>query len=218
MLLHPPRGVLTVTVWLTADPHLGHGLVSGIRGYADPAEHDTALCDAWAATVRPRDQVWVLGDLAVSNPGYALGLVAALPGEKHLVAGNHDACHPMHRRAHRHLPRYLEVFASVSTYARRRVGREDVLLSHFPYRGDHTEAARYTQYRLPDEGRWLVHGHTHSTGRRSGREVHVGWDAWGRLVSWDEVVSLVAEESNVRSPLTNPGGAATVGLVGHDGY
>jgi calcineurin-like phosphoesterase family protein len=170
-----------------ADPHFGHRMVAGLRGFTDVRDHDEAIVTAWAGQVRAGDQVWVLGDLAVSNPGYALGLLAGLPGEKHLVAGNHDGCHPMHRDAHRRVGSYLGVFA------RRRVAGVDVLLSHFPYVADHSEVVRFSQYRLRDEGRWLVHGHTHSTVRRVGREVHVGWDAWGRLVSWDEVVSMVSD-------------------------
>lgn len=34
------------------------------------------------------------------------------------------------------------------------------------------------QYRLRDEGRWLLHGHTHQPERIRGREIHVGLDAW----------------------------------------
>ena len=44
---------------------------------------------------------------------------------------------------------------------------------------DHTDAPRFAQYRLPDEGRWLLHGHTHIADQRiHGRQIHVGLDAW----------------------------------------
>ncbi len=32
--------------YFTADLHLGHRLVSGLRGFADPAEHDAAVAEA----------------------------------------------------------------------------------------------------------------------------------------------------------------------------
>ncbi|MDG8309764.1 hypothetical protein OK885_10715, partial [Streptococcus pneumoniae] len=73
-------------------------------------------------------------DVAVSGWPYALGVLADLPGRKHLVAGNHDPVHPMHRRTFtRSMDRFLEVFETVSPFVRRRVAGHEVFLSHFPY-------------------------------------------------------------------------------------
>lgn len=184
-----------MTVWFTADLHLGHRFVTELRGFASIDEHDTALCDAWRKVVRPADQVWVLGDIAVSNPTYALELIDGLPGTKHLIAGNHDACHPMHRDAYKRQRDYLSVFDSVQAFARRRVNGAEVLLSHFPYTTDRGFEARYPQYRLPDLGLPLLHGHTHLAERRtSEREFHVGVDAWGLApVSLDQLALAFAD-------------------------
>ena len=165
-------------VWLWSDVHLGHRLVAGLRGYADPAEHDTAIADAWTATVRKDDTVWLLGDLAVNRPDKALELIGSLPGTKHLIFGNHDTGHPMHRDAHRHQSRYLQVFASVQPFARRALAGHQVLLSHFPFVGDSHGEDRYAQWRLPDLGSWLVHGHVHDAWKVNGRQINVGFDHW----------------------------------------
>lgn len=172
-----------MSVYFTSDLHLGHAKVAEIRGFASVSDHDRAISESWRARVRDRDQVWVIGDLAASSPRHALEILAGLPGEKHLILGNHDPAHPMHRDAHRKLRLYAEVFASVAQSARRRIGGREVLLSHFPYENDRGEP-RYTQWRLRDEGVPLLHGHTHSTepfGRseRGTLEIHVGVDAWG---------------------------------------
>lgn len=164
-------------VLYTSDLHLGHKFVSGLRGFDEPTGHDQAVVANWRNVVTPRDQVWVLGDLCLGNLDAALAIIDSLPGEKHFVAGNHDGVHPMHRNAHRLQPRYLEVFASVQPFARHKIAGRDVLLSHFPYSRDRHEA-RYMQWRLRDEGEWLLHGHTHESGRQVGREIHVGVDAW----------------------------------------
>lgn len=171
-------------VWFTSDLHLGHKLVAAHRGFLDEAgepdvnHHDAALWNNWFDQVHPRDQVWVLGDINVGNPEAALRKLALLPGEKHLIAGNHDKCHPVERRSHVWLPRYLQVFASVQLAARRKVAGRTVLLSHFPYVADRGET-RYEQWRLADRGEWLLHGHTHSDRKwTSGSELHVGLDAW----------------------------------------
>lgn len=167
-----------MSVWFTSDLHFGHRFVAGLRGFDTPEEHDAHLVDQWTRRVGKNDQVWVLGDLAVSSPTAALALVDSLPGVKHFIAGNHDPCHPMHRDSHRWQRRYMDVFASVQPFARRRINGAEVLLSHFPYAKDRHES-RYMQYRLRDEGAWLLHGHTHDAEQRvEGREVHVGVDAW----------------------------------------
>ena len=187
-----------MTAWFTSDLHFGHLKVSEIRGFGTPMQHDFALIKNWERVVRKNDQVWVLGDLAVSSPTRALEIVAALPGRKHLISGNHDACHPMHRNSHKYLRRYLEAFDSVQPFARRRIEGREVLLSHFPYDRDRHDV-RYTQYRLRNEGKWLLHGHTHGSERLSlvpetAREIHVGVDAWGLApVSLDTIAAIMKE-------------------------
>ncbi|HOW95258.1 MAG TPA: hypothetical protein PLF91_12290, partial [Mycolicibacterium fallax] len=123
-------------------------------------------------------------DLSAGGKGgqlRALRWLAERPGTKRLIAGNHDGVHPMHRDATALLPDYLKVFESVGLAARRRIGGVEVLLSHFPYQ-DSTDPAdthnRYEQWRLPNLGVWLLHGHTHSGQRVRGHAIHVGVDAW----------------------------------------
>lgn len=185
-----------MSVWFTSDLHIGHRLVADLRGFTDPDEHDAQLADSWRSSVRAGDHVWVLGDLAASSPVRALEWIADMPGIKHLVSGNHDKCHPMHRDAHNWQRRYLDAFQSVQPFARRKIVGRDVMLSHFPYLVDREEP-RYMQYRLRDEGAWLLHGHLHVAERvTSAREIHVGVDAWGlEPVSLDVIASRIEEAS-----------------------
>lgn len=199
----------------TSDLHLDEkdSKVTRLRGFGHWADHAMAVAHRWKMTVSPADKVWVLGDLASSSDAFALDVLATLPGEKHLVLGNHDAGHPMHRNAHKNLGRYGRVFASVQSSARLRISgvEGDVLLSHFPYHRDHKSPARHMQWRLPNRGAWLLHGHTHGPERvtRTGRsgpftpgvkEVHVGLDAWGlRPVELDEVRRLMVTSDSLGS-------------------
>jgi calcineurin-like phosphoesterase family protein len=167
-----------MTVWFTSDIHFGHRLVADHRGFKDDTQaHDETIIENWVGSVRKDDIIWVLGDLTLHSPGPALEIIRDLPGRKQFIAGNHDACHPMHREAHRHQARFLEVFESVQPFARQKWSGQTFLLSHFPYERDRGEA-RYMQYRLPDHGEYLIHGHTHGQERFMGREIHVGLDAW----------------------------------------
>lgn len=185
-----------MTVYATSDWHIGHRFVAGLRGFTDTDDHDNAILTNLLAVLTKHDRLKVLGDVTASAGQLpkVLELVGSLPCPVDLISGNHDGCHPMHRDAHRWQPRYLAGFASVQAFARLRVDGREVLLSHFPYHTDRGETVRYSQYRLRDEGLWLLHGHTHGPERVHGHEVHVGLDAWGlRPVSVDAVAGLIRE-------------------------
>lgn len=196
-----------MTIFYTSDLHIGHKTVAELRGFDDPAEHDVALADNWDRLVRADGQVWVLGDISVggkSNELHALEWISQRPGTKHLIAGNHDSCHPYRSQAHKWQRIYLDsAFASVQQSAVRKIDGHRVLLSHFPFQGteggDHTLKNRFEELRLTRVGanadRWLLHGHTHSPERIRGRQIHVGVDAHGLApVSLGWVQGLIAAD------------------------
>lgn len=201
-----------MTNFYTSDLHIRHKAVAKMRWeQANPAFlrscltdeeivtwHDQGVAQNWDDVVSKADCVWVLGDLALQgtkNIENALEWISARPGTKKLILGNHDAHPGIDRKSGKWLRRYLEVFDFVSTFARVKIDGQDVLLSHFPYSGDHTEVDRHLQWRLPDLGAYLLHGHTHSSEKISGtnrRQIHVGVDSWGYTpVSQDEIVKLI---------------------------
>lgn len=179
--------------WYTSDPHFYHRLVAGLRGFDSADEMNASIAEQWRSQVRPNDTVFVLGDVCVNRVPQTLELVAGLPGRKHLITGNHDMVAPQHRDAIRRLPVWAQVFDTILPFARRRLAGHDLLLSHYPYTdwgdGEGRAGCRYRQYRLPDLGMPLLHGHTHGTERAHGHSLHVGWDAWSRLVPQDQVIA-----------------------------
>ena len=199
-----------MTVWFVSDTHFRHPFVASLRGFVKDGEldsqgrplgdrdaHDEALVTNWNAVVRKDDLVWHLGDVGIGRPRDILPYVYRLNGRKQLIAGNHDPVHPSHRDARRFQKEYLEVFESVQPFARTGLDGREVLLSHFPYQGagDHTDEERGTQWRLPDEGRWLIHGHVHSKERLDGyRSVHAGLDAWGLAPVSDLDIAMIVRK------------------------
>lgn len=207
-----------MTVFYTSDPHIHHRLVAKFRyqrvfpfqveqdGIPESALdwHDEYLAQQWDMVVGKDDVVWVCGDLAVSGTktsvGRALDWMAARPGRKHLVPGNHDPVHPLHRDSHKWQKLYLTVFESVQLAARRKFAMPDgtareILLSHLPYSGDRDQDDRETQWRLRDEGKWLLHGHLHGTTpfhTPGTRQLDVGLDPWNlKPVSEDTLIKLI---------------------------
>lgn len=208
-----------MTIYYTSDLHIGHRLVAGLRGFydedspieqifgddrvvqalfeADPDEHDAWLADIWDTTLHPDDHIYILGDISINGGQHALDWISARKGHFHLIAGNHDPVHPMDRRATRLLPKWLEYFDTIQPFLRRKLDGQNFLLSHFPYMswGDGPERgeARYEQYRLPDLGLPLLHGHTHGKEREHDNMLHVGVDAWdGQLVPQSHVMDWLA--------------------------
>ncbi|AYN57754.1 metallophosphoesterase [Arthrobacter phage DrManhattan] len=180
-------------VFFHSDWHFNHEFVAETRGFDSAAEHDDVLLEAINSTVTKRDHIYVLGDLFMGSVTNGLDKIRRVNGVKHLVLGNHDPGHPMHRKSIPHTKRFLDVFDSVSLHEQIRLpGGRKVLLSHFPYEGDHDDRPdRYRQWRLRDEGEWLIHGHVHDTWTLRDRQVNVGVDKWLSPVSADLMATLI---------------------------
>jgi len=170
--------------YFTADLHLAHPKLASLRGFDTVAAHD-AMVLAPMHRLDPNAAVlWILGDICSGSVGSmksALAQLATVPVRMHLITGNHDPAHPMHRNAQRRFADYAAVFASVQQVSRTKIEGEQVMLSHFPYAGtpDRLMRKSFDQYQLPDCGTWLIHGHTHSTQRRSSmRSICVSLEAW----------------------------------------
>lgn len=185
-----------MNTFLVADLHLGHLFVSKLRGYDTVKEHDEAIERTWRRYIRPEDTVYVLGDVAFGDWRQALKDMATWPGTKRLIIGNHDRCYPGNRNASHYQKEFLETFDSVELASLLRKDGKRIMLSHFPYDGDHKHQDREEQWRLRDLGLPLIHGHTHSTRRLSTSkkgttQICVSWEAWKRPVPLGELVALL---------------------------
>jgi calcineurin-like phosphoesterase family protein len=208
-----------MTTFYTSDPHFGHVLTAGHRGcfkYVDPNNKEAGLVGdpdlfyerffkAWNKVVTPTDQAWILGDLTLFTSHTRLrevmDFLRSLPGTKHLVLGNHDVGHPMWPNPSRFKLDYARAFASVQTIATHDIAGRKVILSHFPYTAivrDKKREDKLRPWRPSNTGKWLIHGHTHKkTITTPGMKmVHVGWDAWKRPVSQEEVASVIKMEES----------------------
>lgn len=170
-------------VWYTADTHFMHKyLALDIRGFSSIEEHDEQLIKNWNSCVRPEDTVWHLGDFSLKQPYDFAHILRRLNGTIHLISGNHDRCFSGIRDSYKWQQAYYNAgFASVQSFAFKKIDGIYVMLSHFPYSGDHGDD-RYAQYRLRNMGLPIIHGHTHAKERVSEDiltlQIHVGMEAW----------------------------------------
>lgn len=187
-----------MATWFTSDQHFGHANIIGYcdRPFGGVQEMNAELVRRWNEVVRSDDTVYVLGDFAMGDLQRSLAITPTLVGHKILVPGNHDRCwfgHPPDAR--RAWPEvYLQAgFAEIRQGTiETSVAGKPVLACHFPYVGDSHDSDRFVPFRPRDEGRWLLHGHIHTSWRRRDRMVNVGVDVWDyRPVSEFELAAVI---------------------------
>lgn len=192
-------------VWFTSDWHFGHKNVINYcnRPYKDVEQMHKALIKIWNKTVKPQDTVYFLGDFSL-NPKWSRLLVKDLNGKKIMVAGNHDACHISNKKHEKFINKYREDgWLEVYPYYLHLKLKNNllVLLSHLPY--DDEYDSRYKEYKIDDEGNWLLHGHLHAHYRKNGRQIDVALDGDMKLWSEDEIIALIEDKRDfIPTPIT----------------
>ena len=208
-----------MTTYFTSDTHFGHKNIIKYsnRPFVDFFQMDWTIVDNWNKTVGPTDVVYHLGDTALGDSSRWDEIFKSLNGYKVLVVGNHDRIFAGEKPRQREKwdEKYHEWFDEVYDnfkglpigVASDGIGHEfTVNLSHFPYDGDSHGGDRYVDYRLKDEGRILIHGHTHAEYHKHGEaarvsrsakgtlQIHVGMDAWHyKVVPEARVLDLIRE-------------------------
>jgi len=187
----PPVHRANRVLW--SDFHLFHRLMAKLRGflYADGTPDVETMNEAIAylydLSIRDETLVYLAGDLSMGGKRTLSDVFDWLRqrrGKIVVVWGNHDPGFAHHSGAHLAVKDWMGtgIFEAVTMVATIKIDGVKVLVHHMPYaHGDlsnHTPEERYLQWRLPDLGDPLVHGHIHRPDVRAhGHEYHVGIDA-----------------------------------------
>ncbi len=185
-----------MTTYITSDTHIGHehtdqetGELKGIIPYTGrPWENVAAMAEGlrenFCSTLKPDDELIVVGDAVMGNRNENLKWFGTIPGRKTLVVGNHDHIHPMYSIGKRNqwFDVYATYFDKIVPQMNMDINGIEVVINHFPYNGDHSEtrynAEKIDMFRPKDEGLFLLHGHIHAEEIIWGeRQIHVGLDA-----------------------------------------
>ena len=150
-----------MAVWFTSDTHFGHANIIRLsnRPFTSVSDMDTAIKSNWQSRVRPEDDVWHLGDFAFKNGRAAASYLSELPGNKHLVWGNHDS------EETKNLPGW----ASSQAMAEIKLGKTVIVLCHYAMRVWHWSGG----------GTLQLYGHSHGTLPGNDQSCDVGVDCWG---------------------------------------
>jgi len=157
-------------IWFTSDNHFGHKNIKNFcpntRKGATVEEMDRLMIEMWQAQVAPEDHVYTLGDVFFCDATRARSIMRQLPGQKHLIYGNHDKVIKSNKDLR-------DMFVAVHDYHVLRIDGVKVVLFHFPI----------WEWDQMHRGSYHLFGHVHGNATVPGRAVDVGID--GELSSGD---------------------------------
>ena len=182
--------------FFTSDLHIGHERIREFcpesRPFASTQDMNEAIVLLWNETVSFDDEVWILGDVAMGRLDDSLAVCARLQGTKYLVPGNHDRVWRGNRKGPSRVEEYEDAcFIIVDNPDPIEIAGTTFALHHFPYVWDERHGGEHAPHHPADEGLWLLHGHVHDLWRQNGRQINVGLDAWGFLLTDDDVEEIV---------------------------
>lgn len=161
-------------VFFIADLHFGHKNIlkfaEGKRQGATIEEHDEWIIAQWNSVVMPRDQVYLLGDVAFGSEN--LRKLERLNGQIHLLPGNHDTGA---------IDKYEGLVCNVISA---RKFRGMFWISHIPI---HPSCL---------QDRFCVHGHVHQHSLKDLNYINVSVEAVNGIpVSLEEINKIITDRT-----------------------
>lgn len=177
-----------MTHYFISDLHFGHYNIikHAKRPFKDVEEMNDHFYKMWNSTVKPTDTIICVGDITamMDKAVDAAKVWLRLNGKKIVVSGNHD------QKVLRKLSGAVLHAANITLVEplyEHRIGKDMVVVCHYPI-----EYWNKRRYGIPH-----VHGHIHSNNPLTGsNRVDVGWDAWGRIPSWQDIKDIMEHDSN----------------------
>ena len=188
----------------TSDHHFWHNNILKYcpdRKFATVEEMNEKFILYWNEIVPPDGIVHYIGDFSMAFRAVEL-YTKRLNGYKILYAGNHDFCHPAHKKSRN--PEKLEEWRQKyidNGWNEVRIsgqieipGVANLEINHLPYTEPPTSGQdqRYTKFRPKNEGRWLLCGHVHQHWAQRDKMINVGVDVRNfRPISFREIVDII---------------------------
>ena len=160
-------------IYFTADLHLGHKLLSKMRGYESVEDMNKDIINTWNSIVKKGDTVYVVGDFAFGKIDEIKEYRNKLKGKIHLIMGGHDYRNKINRLG--------SMFSSFSDIKEVKFNHKTIVLCHYSMRV--WNRSHYNTYHL--------YGHSHCKLEPIGKSFDIGWDCWKRPLSIYEVLELM---------------------------
>ncbi len=168
------------TVYFTADTHFGHKNIIKYcnRPFSSTEDMQEGIISKWNDTVGDMDTVFHLGDFSFLDKDKTRSILSRLNGNIVLVKGNHDAS--------KHTELFGDVYDMIELHVEDGGMQQLATLCHYPL----------AVWPSSHFGMWHLHGHSHGSYRiPTGKIVDVGWDVWGKPVSYQEIKEYMSKRS-----------------------
>lgn len=182
-------------IWFSSDLHFCHELPNMYqqRGFQSADEMNLAIVQKWNRKVKPDDEVFLLGDLMLTDTEKGMTLFRQLNGVFHIILGNHDTT--TRQQLYAAEPNVKEVvYSTVLKY-----GGFHFYLCHYATFTGHFDT------RPLKEDLICLFGHTHQKGNfyiypgteiENGRMYHVGLDSHNlEPVSIDQIIADLIQKA-----------------------
>ena len=181
-------------IYFTSDLHFSHNkeFLYGPRGFSSEGEMNEAIIENWNSVVTSEDDVYILGDLMLSNNDEGLKCIKQLKGKLHIVRGNHDTDNRM--ELYRNCWNVIEI--SEGKFFR--YGKCHFYLSHYPCLTSNWDENKPLYTRIIN-----LCGHTHTQDKFAdfdkGLIYHVELDAHDcKPVNIEQIIEDIKEECERR--------------------
>ena len=159
--------------YFTSDLHFYHKNILKYqpdRPWKTVEEMNEGIIANWNATVKPEDEIYILGDFAFAQPTAQIALLRRLNGKKYLVEGNHDEMmNPELRAQFTWIKDFFELNVTFDDGVKQRI-----ILCHYAFR----------VWNKSHRGAWNFYGHSHGSLPPQGKQIDVGIDATIEYHKW----------------------------------
>lgn len=170
-------------VWFTSDLHFNHikPFIWQKRGFENVEQMNNKIIENLRAVVGEQDHLYILGDLTLGDLDAAAGYLRQIPGQVHVILGNHDT--------DRRIEFYQSLGWDVQFAVRIKWDKYSFFLSHYPTITENPGEDKLSLATIN------LYGHTHSIwswDREQPFNYQVGCDAHHcKPISIDYIVEIL---------------------------
>lgn len=137
-------------IFFTSDHHFGHENIIRFcdRPFADAKEMNEVMIERWNEKVKPKDEVYHLGDFGLTYMENLATILDQLNGKKYLIAGNHEGAAKQNPHKFEWIKDYYELKVKDPDCKN---GVQRIILFHYAMR----------TWRGAGRGNWHLYGHSH---------------------------------------------------------
>ena len=140
-------------IFFTSDTHFCHRQTFLLepRGFTNVEEMNETIVEHWNSVVKPNDEVYHLGDIALNDIDVAISYINRLNGTIRWIIGNHDT----EKKIDKIIDNCPNVWHYGWAYCFKYNKEQSIYMSHYPTLTANFDEKKFSRHVL------ALHGHTH---------------------------------------------------------